>query len=301
MVPSNAILLFLLVLVSNLCTAAGRKAAAPTTVPIRGSQNLDLNCPSISYTFPPGTLRCESCLAVVSMLTFLIDAKFADPLDALEHVCDTLEEESVLKQRRNGLRYWYHEGMKRYLQGHDPAAQQKNKIFVDDNYDETLVTYHTKEERESLPCAHHFLKKFCSGLIETEADMIEGCIAEFTGTVSGKKSKKGAEQAIVVPVSDADVKSESSGRLGRDIALESLHHCLSRSVCSHADCEARMLAKSERDERIRFMKYQAVYGTNKFQYVADVDDENKLQPNPYAKGGAKARENEYLRMRPDEL
>jgi hypothetical protein len=230
------------------------------------------------------------------MLTYLIDTKFSDPLDAMESVCETLETESVLKQRRSGLRYWYHPGTAKYLTDHDPQLQAKNKIFVDGDYDETQVTYHTRQERETLPCAHHFLKKYCGTLQETQMEMFEQCLEEYTAATGRKlkKQKKGSEIE--------DGKQDPDGLvLRRDAALDSLHHCLARRICSHSDCEERLLAKSEREERVRFMKYQAVFSSNRFQYVADVDDENRLQKNPYAKGGPKARENEYLRMRPDEL
>jgi len=236
------------------------------TVPIRGSENLNLNCPSIKYKFPPGTLQCEACRSVAAAITHrIVDARL-DLVDILDGAaCDWLRNNAVLKHRKSGLRYFDNVASTRYV-GDPWRGIQRNAVVGTEPYDETSVTYHTAEERRTLPCAHYFLQQHCTRDVEAFEEKIAECHETYTASDSRSK---------------ADV----------------LFGCLDRAMCQRLNgpCDDRLIEPIQKEELVRFMKYQGAYGPQNFPYVAIPHNENKMQRNPYARGGEKAAENELFR------
>lgn len=308
-------LCILLLTISHCGCAKATPTAAKRVVNIRSKEDIDLNCPSISYRFPQGTLRCESCQAVGQAITFLIDKKSMDPFEAVESVCDRLLETAVLQQTRNGLRYWDLSAMRTsteeaqddfpFTSNIDKAERKGSKAPVlgpdgKEPEDPFQVTYHTPEERIVLPCAHFFLKHYCEESIEKNEEAIEECFRTFKMQV-----KKGeAEDKILVATASTRASVDRGGKmLNRDVAVEALRHCLTVPMCEifTKDCHARIVAMKEEEEVAAFRKYQATYGSKQFPYVPDRLDRKMYEKNPFGKGMPREGENELLKTPLEEL
>lgn len=275
-------------------------------VPIRSGEDVELNCPSIPFQFPPGTLRCESCRAVGEALTFLIDKRSMHPVDAVDQVCDALMENALLRQTRQGLRYWdlsslrtnEEDGREEFplVSNVDRAEIRGSKSPVvgadGEPEDPFRVTYHNEEERVVLPCAHYGLKRYCERFLESMEDNIEECVDAFQRNI-----KLGAadDEKLLSNPNRAPI-SRGGKKLNRDIAKEQLHHCLTIPLCevkSH-DCYSRLIAQQEGEELERFRKYQGAYGAKQFPYVGDREDKKLYERNPFASGGDRVKENDLL-------
>jgi hypothetical protein len=275
-------------------------------VPIRSSEDAELNCPSIPFQFPPGTIRCESCRAVGEALTFLIDKRSMHPVDALDAVCDALMENALLRQTRQGLRYWDLSSLRTededaresfpLSSNSDKAEMRGSKspvVGVDGEPEDPFrVTYHNEEERVVLPCAHYGLKRYCERYIESMEDSIDECIATYQANI--KNGAASDEKLLSNP--NRAPPSRGGKKLNRDIATEQLRHCLTIPICEVKchDCYSRLIAQQEDEELQRYRKYQGAYGAKQFPYVGDREDRKLYERNPFASGGDRVKENDLL-------
>ena len=67
--------------------------------------------------------------------------------------------------------------------------------------------------------------------------------------------------------------------------------------CQSGDCHERKVLKAREGERLKFLKFEGAYGNQKAPYVEDEFQPGLMEKNPYAPGGAKARQNELLKKR----
>lgn len=253
------------VLFAAAAVVAAAEAKSRASVPIRGNKNLELNCPSVApgFVWPVGTLRCEACRAVMRSIEHRIFSRHQTVDEALEgdELCAPLVDTAWLRQRKNGLRYFYVSGVDEPPQ--DASADRP--------------TFHNALERKSLPCAAYLLKQRCYSTLERADDALEAALAP---------TRKVFKQLR------AD--SEASDSVGQ--AREALRNRL-EAVCRDetSDCRGdRAMAAARTAERERFLKYEAKYGNDKFKYVEDENTPGLLVRNPFAKGGEREKENELL-------
>lgn len=301
-----AVLVLLVVLTAGKPALGRGRPAEHNNVPIRSSENVDLNCPSIPFQFPAGTIRCESCRAVGEAISFLIDKRSMHPVDALDEVCDALMDNALLRQTRQGLRYWDLSSLRTEVEDAreafplvsnvDRAEARGSKSPVlgpeGEPEDPFRVTYHTEEERVVLPCAHYGLKRYCERFLESMEEHIEECVAAYQ-----KQVKDGAaDDARMLSNPNRAPPSRGGKKLNRDLAVEALRHCLTVPICevkSH-DCYSRLIAQREEEELEQFRKYQGAYGAKQFPYVGDRSDRKLYERNPFASGGERVNENDLL-------
>lgn len=289
-----------------------KKKPSTDSFPIRASEDLELNCPSLTYRFPAGTLQCESCRAVGVALAYLIQHRSMDILEASESVCPALFQYAQLRQASTGLRYWDLSAMEEEDGRGDgilPLSSNIDKVHprgapwpvVDQDGNEPenplQVTYHTPEERDTLPCAQYLLKKYCEEYMATYDEQLEdNCFEEYRVALREARKQEAANSAQIG-------SRKKKRKLPSEVAAEQLAHCLTVPQCDiHvAHCHSRMLAMKEEEEIQLFKKYNGRYGAQKFPYVKDRTTRSRFERNPYAKGGEKESENELFNVPLEEL
>eukprot|EP00744_Colponema_vietnamica_P018109 GILI01025511.1.p1 GENE.GILI01025511.1~~GILI01025511.1.p1 ORF type:complete len:361 (-),score=37.81 GILI01025511.1:96-1148(-) len=187
-----------------------------------------------------------------------------------------------------------------------PDAATNDKAMSVNN---RRATYHTKEERETLPCANYFLKRYCLteylGEDET-SDAVDGCVEAYNG------ARKVVEEAIKVAVRKRQDERRANNEEPLDpVALEeeerrrqkyasdqhssSLLQCLTGKICGslvRGECDSRSLIEMQKGEREDFLKYEATHGNSKHPYVGTALDARKLERNPYARSPSSSKSTE---------
>ena len=250
--------------VSLLCVAAVFAVVACARIKggeevnIRGNEDFELNCPNIpGPPFEPGTTLCEGCKAVTDRIRYLATNKGMDIYDIEPPlVCQWMQDHAELHQKKNGFRWWH-------VSNSEEETHSRQKEGLDK---EDAVNFHTKYENERLPCASFLLKRYCEKWWEKREHDLELCLGRF---------------------------KKELGQSGMKTANSTLQECF-HLVCRQAECDPKVLKTAKQKERIAFMKYEAAFGKAGFNYVADEEKEGLLIRNPYAKGGDKVHENEYL-------
>lgn len=161
----------LLVVASLLLCFVFTSGKIAQSVPIRGGEDIEINCPTLHYQFPAGTVRCEACLTIVRHLVKRAMDDRVDILDVGEMSCAEMDSTYELKQQKNGFRFW----------GRTADAEDRD-VGVPDRYGPQRImplSFHSSEESAALPCSGFLLGRFCSSLLEKYEDTVFGqCFAK---------------------------------------------------------------------------------------------------------------------------
>ena len=332
-----------------------RREGQKNTVNVRGSEDLELNCPSISYRFADhSTLRCESCKTLGRVLHYALvhyhrtaeDMLISGPTQRGPELCVLASVSAELRQKTNGRRFWDLTRLMKqgdviehspYVdhdydplpEAHSPAARTRElrrarsaghgAFSVEDPTDYPIVatndkavsvnnrrvTYHTKDERETLPCANYFFNRYCMSEYlgdDDTADAIDGCVNSYTAvrasqdravTAAAKrrlKEAKAAGGANADSLSLAAFEAEERQAIDKSQAAERLSAsfltCLTGKLCGSIhrnECDTRQLFEMQRGEREDFLRYEARHGNPKNPFVGTALDARRLERNPYAR------------------
>lgn len=286
----NLILLALLVAAAASVSSDKHNNARPRSghsIPLHFGTDGDeeeMNCPSMNHQLTKvSSVRCEACRALTDHLRRRVfDEHEASIDDVVEGVCDFALAHVELRQWRTGFKFW-ELPTPRQRAGKDKAAALEptatSKRRTEDGKDAPKtelrltsddvtmnVTYTTRDEAQTLPCAAFLFKRFCESFLGDFGDDVAEC---FGG--------------------------------GDRRSADDVSQCLRVTVCEKTsrECDARALGVARAHERKSFLMYQAAFGPTNFQYVADEKDPNTLVRNPYAKGQPLEGNKEYVRYLAD--